>query len=211
MRYLKRFSRRIGSKVSRHLNNRKLAQLTRRCATTGTVLRPYQAHHILEIDDQVGLTQRSVLEIGGDLAGQTARGMVAQGAHDVTSINIDEKFDLSVEFPGIERKMMNAASLDFPDNQFDLSVGIAVLEHFLDFPTVLSNVYRVLKPGGYAFFQGGPLWMSAKGHHLVVDGRDGECFHFATENNPLDDWSHLTHDPTTLRSELVQSKHLHPY
>jgi SAM-dependent methyltransferase len=38
--------------------------------------------------------------------------------------------------------------IDFPDNYFDLIVSNQVLEHVVDFDIVLSEMNRVLKPGG---------------------------------------------------------------
>lgn len=42
----------------------------------------------------------------------------------------------------------DVAALPFKDGAFDLVTSIAAFEHFLDVPKVLSEVARVLKPGG---------------------------------------------------------------
>jgi SAM-dependent methyltransferase len=49
------------------------------------------------------------------------------------------------------RYVKPAASGDmlFPDNQFDLIVCFSVLHHIPNVSKVLSEIYRVLKPGGY--------------------------------------------------------------
>jgi SAM-dependent methyltransferase len=46
----------------------------------------------------------------------------------------------------------SAHALPFPDDSFDLVVGIAILHH-LDLPLVRNEVHRVLRPGGRAIFQ----------------------------------------------------------
>ena len=46
---------------------------------------------------------------------------------------------------------MGAERLDYPDDRFDLSIGFAILHH-LDLELSLAELYRVLKPGGVAYF-----------------------------------------------------------
>lgn len=64
---------------------------------------------------------------------------------------------------GAERfhfQVMDAHRLEFADDTFDYVVGNGILHH-LDYPTALSEINRVLKPGGRAIFQeplaGNPL------------------------------------------------------
>ena len=200
---------RVRGKLKRIRAERRRARLRRRAAHFGAELRPYHIEHVLEIQDLIGLKGQRVLEIGGDLQGHTARGMIALGAAHVTSINVDEDFDLGVSFPGIQRRHMDARALTFPDDSFDLIMGIAVLEHFLAFETVLDNCFRVLRPGGAVFFQGGPLWHSAKGHHCVVFDSQGEpLYHFARGFNPIEDWDHLLYSAESMKTHLVDEKHL---
>jgi ubiquinone/menaquinone biosynthesis C-methylase UbiE len=42
----------------------------------------------------------------------------------------------------------NKDSLDFPNNYFDTSLMLAVIEHLIDPLDALKKIYRVLKPGG---------------------------------------------------------------
>ena len=48
-------------------------------------------------------------------------------------------------------QIMPAESLIYPDNHFDLVVGIAILHH-LDVRMAAEEIHRVLKPGGNSFF-----------------------------------------------------------
>jgi SAM-dependent methyltransferase len=50
-----------------------------------------------------------------------------------------------------EVEVMPGERLAYKDNTFDLAVGFAILHH-LDIPLALSQLRRVLKPGGRAFF-----------------------------------------------------------
>jgi SAM-dependent methyltransferase len=46
---------------------------------------------------------------------------------------------------------MDAHRMDFPDASFDLVVGKAILHH-LEYERAMSEVARILRPGGYAMF-----------------------------------------------------------
>ena len=46
---------------------------------------------------------------------------------------------------------MGAEQLDYPDNTFDIAFGFAILHH-LDLKMAIPELYRVLKPGGVAYF-----------------------------------------------------------
>lgn len=48
-------------------------------------------------------------------------------------------------------KVMNAEALDFPDNYFDVVCGTSILHH-LNLDSSFSELSRILKPGGKAFF-----------------------------------------------------------
>jgi SAM-dependent methyltransferase len=50
-----------------------------------------------------------------------------------------------------EVRRMGAEKLDYPDACFDTAIGLAILHH-LDIELALAELYRVLKPGGIAFF-----------------------------------------------------------
>ena len=54
---------------------------------------------------------------------------------------------------GIKGKFIagNAEKLPFPDNQFDIVTSFGLLEHFENPQTAISEMVRVLKPGGLFF------------------------------------------------------------
>ena len=51
---------------------------------------------------------------------------------------------------GVQARVGNLEErLDFPDSQFDVVFAGEVLEHIFDVDTLLSEIHRVLKPGGH--------------------------------------------------------------
>lgn len=55
--------------------------------------------------------------------------------------------------PGRAKETMNATSLNFPSNNFDVIIAIHILEHIEEDRKAISEFYRVLKPGGWAIIE----------------------------------------------------------
>ena len=70
----------------------------------------------------------------------------------------------------------NGQALPFADHQFDKVICSEVLEHIHDYPGVLAEIKRVLKPGGILgisvprFFPEWVCWMLSKAYHEVEGG-----------------------------------------
>jgi SAM-dependent methyltransferase len=61
---------------------------------------------------------------------------------------------------------MNAENLAFDDDSFDLIITLSTFEHFFNIDRVLTEMYRVLKPGGSVLINFQPVWTCSYGHHL---------------------------------------------
>ena len=59
-------------------------------------------------------------------------------------------------------------SLPFSDNSFDFIISMEVLEHVVDPPAVLSEIWRVLKPGGWCYFTCGNYLSFWEGHYSIA-------------------------------------------
>ena len=74
---------------------------------------------------------------------------------NVTAIDISpdllELARQEISQPGVNFAVENAYAMSFGENQFDAVVGISVLHH-LDIERGLSEIFRVLKPGGLICF-----------------------------------------------------------
>jgi SAM-dependent methyltransferase len=88
-----------------------------------------------------------------------ARLLASAGAAKVTGIDISEVAVRQAEELAARENchiatyhVMNAESLQFPDQSFDLICGVAILHH-LDLVRALEQIARKLKPGGSAIFR----------------------------------------------------------
>lgn len=147
------------------------------------------------------LTGKRILDIGSDKKGELIKSIcsVSEVEH-IYGINPviaeDERSDKFSLLNG------TATDLQFDDNYFDVIVSLAAFEHFFDLDKSLSELYRVLKPGGTLYTIFGPIWSSAWGHHLWAYD-NGECFNY--QNTPLPAFCHLTMDEQSLAAHLSNS------
>ncbi|MEI6827059.1 MAG: methyltransferase domain-containing protein [Desulfuromonadales bacterium] len=164
---------------------------------------------------------KDILEIGGSQSCESAYPFLKDGA---ASITVTGLIHISKEEENREQNLhvlsVDALSLStvFEPCSFDVVYGLSVVEHIATPKAFLEEVYKVLRPGGIAYFEGNPLWSSSKGHHLWVatwEGEDELYKNKATANylftelpnikstNPLPDWSHLLMTQEQMRAYLT--------
>jgi SAM-dependent methyltransferase len=174
------------------------------------MLADYQQRFLKDLQRLKPLAGMRILEIGGDLRLDIARELIRLGAQLVWVVNLEEATNPEIENERIKFFRSDAAEVSdlFPLNCFDIIVGCAVLEHIQDLPGVLSSVTKVLQPGGSIVLSGGPLWSSAKGHHLwlTIRGRERR---FNDDTSLLPDFAHLLHDSASIGNAL-RDKFLSP-
>jgi ubiquinone/menaquinone biosynthesis C-methylase UbiE len=88
---------------------------------------------------------------------------------------------------------MDATSIKFPDEIFDAVISASTFEHIASVSSVLTEIHRVLKPGGCAFITSEPVWSYSRGHHL---------HHFGECSELIPPWAHLEWTPEQLREFL---------
>lgn len=76
----------------------------------------------------------SAFDISAEAVHRTREVLVSAGVSDRCSI-----------------AQMGAERLDYPDESFDMAIGFAILHH-LDIRLAIDELFRVLKPGGVAYF-----------------------------------------------------------
>jgi ubiquinone/menaquinone biosynthesis C-methylase UbiE len=103
-----------------------------------------------------GIDGALVLDLGAGMGGLSVAAMLELGPLGLELWAMDYNPDycriarLRAERCGLTLPIAAAAGekLPFPDESFDLVVCLDVLEHVMDPAMVLSEVHRVLKPGG---------------------------------------------------------------
>lgn len=87
--------------------------------------------------------------------------------------------------PRVTCVQMDAHKLDFSDGTFNLCYSIATLEHCSDPFVVMSEMKRVLRPGGHAYIQVAPLYCSPFGHHMFGYFDDFPWIHLRKSKNQI--------------------------
>lgn len=95
------------------------------------------------------------------------------------------RYGKTIPLGEMEVRVMNAASLSFPDDSFDFIYSAWVFEHIDDVAAAVSEINRVLKPSGIAWI-GVHLFPSLSGgHHLEWIYPDER------PSNKVPPWDHL--------------------
>lgn len=115
----------------------------------------YQGH-ILNVLDWLEWKDKRVLEIGTGV-GTDARQLIKRGAI-YHGINVDEgscgstQSALNVFGLAGSVQQMSATEMTFTDNTFDAVYSFGVLHHIPDVQKAITEIHRVLKPGGHLLF-----------------------------------------------------------
>lgn len=145
-----------------------------------------------------------ILEIGSD--GQLAAAKVINsltGLPVVATNLVVDGLERNVGEHDITVRQNGIGSLDFPDASFSMIFGRAVLEHISGLDQFLAECHRVLEDGGVLYLDGGPLYLSPKGHHMAVRGATGTHYGFDVMPDLLPNWCQLTHDAASLEHHLL--------
>ncbi len=99
---------------------------------------------------KINLKNLKILNIG---AGTGADLDILNRYGDIFISDINKKaLDLIPEDFYKEKKVCSATNLQYPDEKFDVVCSFDVFEHIEDDKKVVTEVYRVLKKGGFLFF-----------------------------------------------------------
>jgi ubiquinone/menaquinone biosynthesis C-methylase UbiE len=166
---------------------------------------PYQSD---TVEFFIKILQRrtsNILEIGSDIPGEVASTLAKRTGVRVVGLNSD------LNFPHLEKPVQgdnpifirgDGRSLPFPDDSFDAVLSIATLEHVNGIQSFLGEVARVLRPKGLFYTSFGPIWSSAKGHHVYAKSASKEARFWKPGRNPIPDYAHLLMTPEDMRKFL---------
>ncbi|MCM2285992.1 MAG: methyltransferase domain-containing protein [Desulfobacula sp.] len=79
--------------------------------------------------------------------------------------NIRERFDLDQYHQNLSFAAIDAHTIPFPDESFDVIYGFAMVHHLPDLDLFFASVIKALKPGGFTIFMDdayAPLWHHSK-------------------------------------------------
>lgn len=116
------------------------------------------------------ITGKRVLDFGSGYGGRTV--WYAQYAAEVHGIEVFANMVTSSNAFAVATGVTNCSfsvgsehAIAFPDGHFDVVISNDVLEHVADPETILTELHRVLAPGGLAFLVFTPYW-GMFSHHL---------------------------------------------
>ena len=123
------------------------------------------------VDAIGGLQNKTVLDFGCGWGGETAW-LANQCAHatgcdiNTAALKDAKAFKEQQKIGNVDFVACTATTIDLPDNHFDAVFSTNVFEHVMNIPAMLSEIKRVLKPGGHFVTSFGPLFYSPLGYHL---------------------------------------------
>ena len=124
-----------------------IAVCNRQCPRCGSSERHRLAYFYLkDALDFESLSGIALLDVGPDEF--VTRKLFSRPGIDYTSIDISRRN---------ASRIMDVANLDFEDDAFDCIICYHVLEHVKDDEKAMSELHRVLKPGGWGILQV-PIW-----------------------------------------------------
>ena len=92
----------------------------------------------------------------------------------------EDKVKIAQARPGLEDRVAKGdlMAIDFPDNAWDYCMLNEVLEHVPDDRRALSEVHRILKPGGLLFIFSPNRWFPFETHGVMYQGTKRKLPHW---------------------------------
>lgn len=152
----------------------------------------------LAIQELGDVSGKDILDVGcGEMLmsfGLAAKGAAHVTGLDISPLNPNATINRLIEagFPDVvsirdrvSALVYDGITMPLPDASFDVIFCWGVMEHVSNIPSVLSEMKRVLRPGGVAFIKVFPWFHSIYGSHL-------------SDFNPIP-FAHLTHSTEQMR------------
>jgi ubiquinone/menaquinone biosynthesis C-methylase UbiE len=158
-------------------------------------IRQYNHFMINALNSIRPLSGDRILDVGASPHGYALEESLALGASEYVGIGLDISEDFSIETKTGRGRLayMNAESLSFKDNEFDVIVTMSTFEHIGNLNMALSEFHRVLKQEGCVLISFEPIWTCSYGHHL---------HHIGDISKLVPDWAHLLWSKTEMMEYL---------
>ena len=139
---------------------------------------------------------KDILEVGGGLPYKLVDKAAVKTWLSIDPLNKYLIMDRYTRINGI------ASSLEVSDNAFDFVFSSNVFEHITNLESSISEMIKVLRPGGYIYAHFGPIWSAPDRHHLENIVYKDEVYNFW--NRPLiPPWHHLILSINELNAMLL--------
>ncbi len=169
-------------------------------------MQPYQRDSIDKFLKLLPSDAFSILEIGSDIPTEVTTtlaqktGVMVIGINPAFNFPDREKCGQKEVFPFLIRG--DGLALPFSDNSFDAILSIATLEHVSNVKVFMAELTRVMKPRGVFYTDFGPIWSSARGHHVYAKWKSKEARFWKPGKNPVPDYAHLLMSPDEMKMTL---------
>ncbi|WP_051292862.1 class I SAM-dependent methyltransferase [Citrifermentans bremense] len=165
---------------------------------------PYQNDTVQKVMRLLPRGTRDILEIGSDIGGEVACALAELSGARVVGINPSESFPAPAgELPSnVSLLRADGRALPFGECSFDVVFAVATMEHVQGLDLFLSEVERVLRPGGVFHTEFSPIWSSARGHHVFAVVGNKEARFWKPGKNPIPDYAHLLWGADEMRDYL---------
>ena len=100
--------------------------------------------------------------------------MIARGLEQVTGVDVEGPRIMEAKSRNVQNAYyttFDGHTLPFADRMFDGTFMNEVFEHVADERRVLSEVFRVLKPGGYLVLISPNRWFPFEGHAITIGSK----------------------------------------
>ena len=166
---------------------------------------------VLALDKMLrGKHFKHAVDVGGGYGRLSA--VLTQYADKVTLAEpSQQQLDIAKEylkdFDTVERKLMQADDLQFADGSVDLVTVVRVIHHLPDPSAEFAEIARILKPGGYFFFEfanyanfKNRVKHVAKGKKMPLEPVD-----IRTDKSDKSDIPFVNHNPKTVQKQLAHA------
>lgn len=176
-------------------------------SATDAALMPYQRNCLKRFLKYIPVIDKlDILEIGGNGPQAVALLLNNLSGRKVVVCNPDPESKHQPDENRVSVLKKDACDTGFDSASFDIILGIAVLEHIVDMGQFARECFRLLRPNGTLFLQGGPLWHSRLGHHLFLVNQNMD-YRFCGKN-PVPDFAHLIYAQDELENILLSEKNI---
>lgn len=149
------------------------------------------------VTSNVPIENKIILDLACDRSLSLVQAFLHSGAKQVWGNNYEQIYNKE-QISNFKFIRGDFTKINIDESYFDIIYSRATLEHFPEIEPIIEKSLAILKNNGTAFFSGGPMWTSMRGHHVwLKHGQNSKTVknsYTFTDNNPLEPWEHLIYE-----------------